>query len=173
MNGIANGFTVKATGKNENNETTDYAAGGFYGQANSTKTRESHVTNLKSVTADTSTSDGIAGGFVGFSTTGGLADALSNADDSSVLDNLIKGGLLSVNDLLGAMPYLIPSYTDTTVSYVNGGYVEGDIAEATPAISKAAKSISSIRKISRTTQHWQTCSPASKPTPWLLSTSTM
>ena len=70
VNGIANGFTVKATGKNENNETTDYAAGGFYGQANSTKTRESHVTNLKSVTADTSTSDGIAGGFVGFSTTG-------------------------------------------------------------------------------------------------------
>lgn len=128
VNGIANGFTVKATGKNENNETTDYAAGGFYGQANSTKTRESHVTNLKSVTADTSTSDGIAGGFVGFSTTGGLADALNNADDSSVLDNLIKGGLLSVNDLLGAMPYLIPSYTDTTVTYVNGGYVEGDIA---------------------------------------------
>lgn len=128
VNGIANGFTVKATGKNENNETTDYAAGGFYGQANSTKTRESHVTNLKSVAADTSTSDGIAGGFVGFSTTGGLADALSNADDSSVLDNLIKGGLLSVNDLLGAMPYLIPSYTDTTVTYVNGGYVEGDIA---------------------------------------------
>ena len=128
MNGIANGFTVKATGKNENNETTDYAAGGFYGQANSTKTRESNVPNLKSVTADTSTSDGIAGGFVGFSTTGGLADALSNADDSSVLDNLIKGGLLSVNDLLGAMPYLIPSYTDTTVSNVNGGYVEGDIA---------------------------------------------
>ena len=128
VNGISGGFTVAATGKNENNETTDYAAGGFYGQANSTKTRESHVTNLKSVTADTSTSDGVAGGFVGFSTTGGLADALSNAKDSSVLDNLIKGGLLSVNDLLGAMPYLIPSYTDTTVTYVNGGYVEGDIA---------------------------------------------
>lgn len=128
VNGISGGFTVAATGKNENNETTDYAAGGFYGQANSTKTRESHVTNLKSVTADTSTSDGVAGGFVGFSTTGGLADALSNAEDSSVLDDLIKGGLLSVNDLLGAVPYLIPSYTDTTVTYVNGGYVEGDIA---------------------------------------------
>lgn len=128
VNGISGGFTVAATGKNENNETTDYAAGGFYGQANSTKTRESHVTNLKSVTADTSTSDGVAGGFVGFSTTGGLADALSNAKDSSVLDDLIKGGLLSVNDLLGAVPYLIPSYTDTTVTYVNGGYVEGDIA---------------------------------------------
>lgn len=128
VNGISGGFTVAATGKNENNETTDYAAGGFYGQANSTKTRESHVTNLKSVTADTSTSDGVAGGFVGFSTTGGLADALSNAEDSSILDDLIKGGLLSVNDLLGAVPYLIPSYTDTTVTYVNGGYVEGDIA---------------------------------------------
>ena len=59
VNGISGGFTVAATGKNENNETTDYAAGGFYGQANSTKTRESHVTNLKSVTADTSTSDGV------------------------------------------------------------------------------------------------------------------
>ncbi|GDZ04636.1 cell surface protein [Bifidobacteriaceae bacterium MCC01992] len=128
VNGISGGFTVAATGKNENNETTDYAAGGFYGQANSTKTRESHVTNLKSVTADTSTSDGVAGGFVGFSTTGGLADALSNAEDSSILDDLIKGGLLSVNDLLGAVPYLIPSYTYTTVTYVNGGYVEGDIA---------------------------------------------
>ncbi|WP_427776723.1 LPXTG cell wall anchor domain-containing protein [Bifidobacterium bifidum] len=128
VNGISGGFTVAATGKNKNNETTDYAAGGFYGQANSTKTRESHVTNLKSVTADTSMSDGVAGGFVGFSTTGGLADALSNAEDSSVLDGLIKGGLLSVNDLLGAVPYLIPSYTDTTVTYVNGGYVEGDIA---------------------------------------------
>ena len=128
VNGISGGFTVAATGKNENNETTDYAAGGFYGQANSTKTRESHVINLKSVTADTSTSDGVAGGFVGFSTTGGLADALSNAEDSSVLDGLIQGGLLSVNDLLGAVPYLIPSYTDTTVTYVNGGYVEGDIA---------------------------------------------
>lgn len=128
VNGISGGFTVAATGKNKNNETTDYAAGGFYGQANSTKTRESHVTNLKSVTADTSTSDGVAGGFVGFSTTGGLADALSNAKDSNVLDDLIKGGLLSVNDLLGAVPYLIPSYTDTTVTYVNGGYVEGDIA---------------------------------------------
>ena len=64
VNGISGGFTVAATGKNKNNETTDYAAGGFYGQANSTKTRESHVTNLKSVTADTSTSDGVAGGFV-------------------------------------------------------------------------------------------------------------
>lgn len=128
VNGISGGFTVAATGKNENNETTDYAAGGFYGQANSTKTRESHVTNLKSVTADTSTSDGVAGGFVGFSTTGGLADALSNAEDFSILDDLIKGGLLSVNDLLGAVPYLIPSYTDTAVTYVNGGYVEGDIA---------------------------------------------
>ena len=173
MNGIANGFTVKATGKNENNETTDYAAGGFYGQANSTKTRESHVTNLKSVTADTSTSDGVAGGFVGFSTTGGLADALSNAKDSSVLDDLIKGGLLSVNDLLGAVPYLIPSYTDTTVTYVNGGYVEGDIAGGYAGNFQSGKVNQSPKPISRTTQRWQTCSPAFKPTPWPLSTLTM
>lgn len=97
----------------------------------------------------------------------------SNADDSSVLDNLIKGGLLSVNDLLGAMPYLIPSYTDTTVSYVNGGYVEGDIAGGYAGNFQSGKVNQFDKKDPRTTQHWQTRSPASKPTPWLLSTSTM
>ena len=128
VSGIVSGFLVEATGKNENNETNDYVAGGFYGQANSTKTRASHVTRLKSVTADTSTDDGIAGGFVGYSTTGGLADVADDAADSSVLEEWVKGGLLSVDDLLGAVPYLIPNYRDTTVSFINGGYIEADIA---------------------------------------------
>ncbi|OZG65192.1 hypothetical protein BHAP_0696 [Bifidobacterium hapali] len=126
--GIAIGFTVAATGANTAGETNVYTVGGFYGQANSTKTVDAHVTNLRSVTADKTTSDGLAGGFVGYSTTGGLADVADNAADSSVLDEWIKGGLLSVNDLLGAVPYLIPNYRDTTVSYVNGGYVEADVA---------------------------------------------
>ncbi|WP_338023122.1 cell surface protein [Bifidobacterium miconis] len=127
VTGITSGFTVKATGVTDG-EKNRFAAGGFYGQANSTKTRESHVKSLKSVTADKTKSDGMAGGFAGYSTTGGLADVADDAANSSVMQEWIKGGLLSVDDLLGAVPYLIPNYKDTTVSYVNGGYVEGDIA---------------------------------------------
>lgn len=126
--GIASGFTVEATGKNENNETNDYAAGGFFGQANSTNARDCHVTNLYSVKADSSTSDGLAGGFVGYSTTGGLADALDSSEGTKVLEGLMEGGLIEVSDLLGAVPYLIPDYKYTTVSFVNGGYVEADVA---------------------------------------------
>nr|WP_240951033.1 cell surface protein [Bifidobacterium sp. DSM 109959] len=133
VTGVASGFTVKATGVTDGDKNR-FAAGGFYGQANSTKTRESHVLSLKSVTADKTKSDGVAGGFVGYSTTGGLADAVDNADagdkdgKTPVLDALVGSNLLSVDDLLGAVPYLIPNYKDATVSYVNGGYVEGDIA---------------------------------------------
>ncbi|WP_081886602.1 LPXTG cell wall anchor domain-containing protein [Bifidobacterium reuteri] len=128
VTGIASGFTVQATGSNANGETNTYASGGFYGQANSTKTRESHVANLKSVIADSTMSDGMAGGFVGYSTTGGLAEAVSDSDDSEALKNPLTGSLISIDDLLGAVPYLIPDYKDTTVSYVNGGYVEADTA---------------------------------------------
>ncbi|MBT1162904.1 cell surface protein [Bifidobacterium sp. SO1] len=123
VTGVTSGFTVKATGHNENNETNDYGAGGFYGRANSTKTIDSHVRALKAVTADTTTSDGIAGGFVGMSTTGGLAEAVDDSKDTSIF-----GSLISVDGLLGAVPYLIPSYLYTTVTYVNGGYVEADVA---------------------------------------------
>nr|WP_236036770.1 cell surface protein [Bifidobacterium simiiventris] len=126
--GVGAGFTVTATGKNTAGETNDYNAGGFYGQANSTKTIDAHVTNLKSVTADTEHADATAGGFVGYSTTGGLADAINDSEDTSLLPGLKDAKLLSINGLLGAVPYLIPNYKDTTVSYVNGGYVEGDIA---------------------------------------------
>ncbi|WP_237746085.1 LPXTG cell wall anchor domain-containing protein [Bifidobacterium saguini] len=128
VTGVASGLTVTASGKTTNNDVNTYTAGGFYGQANSTRTRESHVLNLKSVTADKTTSDGKAGGFVGYSTVGGLVDAVSDSEDSGLLNNPSTGKLISVNDLLGAVPYLIPDYKDTTVSYVNGGSVEADIA---------------------------------------------
>ncbi|MBW3089549.1 cell surface protein [Bifidobacterium sp. 82T25] len=128
VEGVENGFTVEASGNNKDGGTGDYTAGGFYGQANSTNTRESHVTNLKSVTADATMDDGLAGGFVGYSTTGGLAEAVSDADDTELLKNPFTGSLLSIDDLLGAVPYLIPNYLDTTVTYVDGGYVEGDAA---------------------------------------------
>ena len=117
VNGIPDGFTVKATGSNENGEVVDYVAGGFIGKSNSCEINSSDVTSLKEVSANDT--DGFAGGFVGSSQTGGLADVANEAD--------IKG-LLNVNGLLGAITYLIPSYTKCTVSYINEGGVSADTA---------------------------------------------
>ena len=117
VNGIADGLTVNATGSNESGEVVDYTAGGFIGKCNSCEINSSDVTNLKEVSANDT--DGFAGGFVGSSQTGGLADVASDAD--------IKA-LLNVNGLLGAVTYLVPSYTMCTVSYINKGGVSADIA---------------------------------------------
>ena len=117
VNGIPEGFTVKATGSNQNGEVADYVAGGFIGKSNSCEINSSDVTSLKEVSANDT--DGFAGGFVGSSQTGGLADVANEAD--------IKG-LLNVNGLLGAITYLIPSYTKCTVSYINEGGVSADTA---------------------------------------------
>ena len=117
VNGIPDGFTVKATGSNENGEVVDYVAGGFIGKSNSCEINSSDVTSLKEASANDT--DGFAGGFVGSSQTGGLADVANEAD--------IKG-LLNVNGLLGAITYLIPSYTKCTVSYINEGGVSADTA---------------------------------------------
>ena len=76
VNGIANGFTVSDRQEREQRDHR-LRCGRLLRPGQQHQTRESHVTNLKSVTADTSTSDGIAGGFVGFSTTGGLATHLA------------------------------------------------------------------------------------------------
>lgn len=117
VNGIADGLTVNATGSNESGEVVDYTAGGFIGKCNSCEINSSDVTNLKEVSANDT--DGIAGGFVGSSQTGGLADVASDADIEA---------LLNVNGLLGAVTYLVPSYTMCTVSYINKGGVSADIA---------------------------------------------
>ena len=130
VNGIGTGFTVKASGKKDAAETDQFTAGGFYGRASSMTTTDSHVTNLKSVTAPNT--NGMAGGFVGLSTTGGLAQVASDEDESSgVLGDLTENGLLSVDNLVGVVPYMVPSYRCTDVTYVaiSEGYnVKGDVA---------------------------------------------
>ena len=103
VNGIAGGMTVEATGANSNGEVVDYTAGGFIGKSNSCEIIKSDVKNLKEVTANDT--DGFAGGFVGSSQTGGLADVAGEAD--------VKA-LLNANKLLGAVTYLLPSYTECT-----------------------------------------------------------
>lgn len=127
VNGVTDGFTVTASGKKDAAETDRFTAGGFYGRASSMTTTDSHVTNLKSVAAPNT--NGMAGGFVGFSTTGGLAQILSDEDESSgVLGDLIGNGLLNINGLVGAVPYMIPKYKVTDVTYADGGEVTADIA---------------------------------------------
>lgn len=117
VKGIESGFTVEATGVREENSVRDYTASGFMARSNSTKVENAHVTNLKSVTA--ANDGGYAAGFVAISKTGGLAEV---GDDNSVKS------LLEANELVNAIGYLIPSYTNCTVSYVDGGSVTGDIA---------------------------------------------
>ena len=122
--GVETGLTVKATGTNSDGGVVDYVAGGFVGKSHSCEINHSDVKNLKEVSANDT--DGYAGGFIGTSQTGGLADAASEEDlkgwiskDTSVLD---------INGLLTAVKYLIPSYTVCTVTYVNGGGVSADTA---------------------------------------------
>lgn len=117
VNGIADGLTVHATGSNEHGETNNHVAGGFIGKSHSCEIENADVKNLKEVTANDT--DGIAGGFVGSSQTGGLADVAEGADIKT---------LVNVNGLLTAVKYLIPSYRVCKVLYVDGGGVSADIA---------------------------------------------
>lgn len=118
VNGIGDGFTVAATGQREENSVLDYTASGFVARSNSTKVEDAHVTNLKSVTA--AKDGGYAAGFVAISKTGGLAEV---GEDSTQVKSLIE-----TNGLVTAISYLIPSYTNCTVSYVTNGSVTGDVA---------------------------------------------
>ena len=122
--GVETGLTVKATGTNSDGGVVDYVAGGFVGKSHSCEINHSDVKNLKEVSANDT--DGYAGGFIGTSQTGGLADVASEDDlkgwvtkDTIVLD---------INGLLTAVKYLIPTYTMCTVTYVNGGGVSADTA---------------------------------------------
>ena len=117
VNGIKDGFTVHAKGSRDSNSVRDYSASGFIAKSGSTKVENSHVTNLKLVKA--ADDGGYASGFVGISKTGGLAEV---ADDNSIKS------LIETNGLVNAVGYLIPKYTNCTVSFVNGGSVTADVA---------------------------------------------
>ena len=117
VNGVTNGFTVHAKGSRDSNSVRDYSASGFIAKSGSTKVEDSHVTNLKSVKA--ADDGGYASGFVAISKTGGLADV---ADDNSIKS------LIEAKGLINAVGYLIPKYTNCTVSFVNGGSVTADVA---------------------------------------------
>lgn len=117
VNGVEKGFEVKATGVREDNSVRDYTASGFIARSNCTKVENAHVTKLKSVEA--ADGGGYAAGFVAISKTGGLAEVGDKTEVKS---------LIEANGLLNAISYLIPRYTNCTVSYVDGGSVTADVA---------------------------------------------
>ncbi|MEF2856157.1 MAG: Cna B-type domain-containing protein [Collinsella intestinalis] len=122
--GVRSGMAVTATGANGAGERRDYAAAGFIASANSAEVTDGHVVNLASVSADTP--HGVAGGFVGTSRTGGLAEV----SDADAIEGILKDdkGLIQIDNLLNAVGYLVPNYTNVDVSFINGGFVKADIA---------------------------------------------
>ena len=121
VNGISSGFTVEATGENTpgSENVYEFTAAGFIADSNSTSISDSHCYDLLSVTAVDE--NGFAGGFIGTSETGGLAEAANN--DSTAVKSLIEA-----DGLVNAIGYLIPDYTNCTANFVDGGYVDADIA---------------------------------------------
>ena len=118
VTGIETGFTVEAKGSGNTNPGYQYLASGFIAQSNSTEISNCHTYSLKWVKA--ADVQGYSGGFIATSQTGGLTDVSDVDGVKSLLS--IEGGLL------GAISYLIPSYTNCTVNFVDGGYVSADIA---------------------------------------------
>lgn len=136
VDGVGVGLTVSATGNGASAQadeeaagTSNYSAGGFVGLGSATEVKASQVTNLGLVTSCVDedgaiSANGEAGGFVGRSTTAGLADV----GDSATVGGFIENGILNIDGLLGAITYLLPSYTDVDVTFVDGGHVDADSA---------------------------------------------
>ncbi|MBM6868545.1 Cna B-type domain-containing protein [Collinsella tanakaei] len=125
VSGVGAGMKVTATGDGTSTDAGEkpVTAGGFVALGSATAVSSAHVTNLASVSANVHdgaiAANGQAGGFVGESTASGLADV---ADKDSIL-NLVK-----INGLLGAVTYLLPTYTDVDVSFVGEASVKADSA---------------------------------------------
>lgn len=107
--GISSGMSIKATGSNQNGEVTLYDAAGFIGESTSANINGASVKNVKEIKADID--NGIAGGFVGSSNTGGLASI--SEDKTSV------PGIVDISNLISAAGYLIPKYTNCMVEYIS------------------------------------------------------
>lgn len=123
VSGVPAGMTVEATGSNAGASKTSFAAADFIASANSAEVTDGHVKNLARVSADMK--DGAAGGFVGISRTGDLADV---SDEASIGGILGSNPLVGVENLVNAVGYLVPSYTNVDVRYINGGAVAADAA---------------------------------------------
>ena len=125
VSGVDAGMKVTATGDGTSTDAGEkpVTAGGFVALGSATAVSSAHVANLASVSANVHdgaiAANGQAGGFVGESTASGLADV---ADKDSILS------LVDIDGLLGAVTYLLPTYTDADVSFVGEASVKADSA---------------------------------------------
>lgn len=110
VSGMPGGFTVYSTGETE--ENVNHRAGGFIAQGGSAQVNKSSVADLKKVSVK-DMENGYAGGFVGVSVANGLADLADDNNEETVSD------LISISDLITAIPYLMPEYENCDVAYVN------------------------------------------------------
>ena len=125
VTGAEDGAVIRATGAVDITDGESVMAGGFVSEAEGIQVRESGVSNLKQVSAEKiEGKDSYAGGFAGRSHTGGLAGLAQETEDGV----LKLPGILKVSSLLDLVPYLIPKYTDCTVSFLSNG--ENPQAEA-------------------------------------------
>ena len=126
--GVDSGLTILSDGTAVLTDGEDFTAGGFIGESVASVVEASHVKNIKSVVAKHSDTKGsYAGGFIGRSHTGGLAGLAQEDEDGK----LKLPGILEVDSLLNLVPYLLPKYTDTSVTFVSNGeapQVEGQVA---------------------------------------------
>ena len=126
--GADGGLTVLSDGTATLTDGEDFTAGGFIGESVASVVETSHVKNVKSVAAKHSDKkSSYAGGFVGRSHTGGLAGLAQEDEDGK----LKLPGILEVDSLLSLVPYLLPKYTNTTVTFLSNGekpQVEGTLA---------------------------------------------
>ena len=129
--GADSGLTILSNGTAEVTDGEDFTAGGFIGESVASVVKNSHVENLKSVVANRNTGKtkgSYAGGFLGRSHTGGLAGLAEENEDGSLKP---LPSIVEVSSLLSAVPYLLPKYTNTTVTFISNGeapQVEGQIA---------------------------------------------
>lgn len=110
VSGMPGGFTVYSTGETE--ENVNHRAGGFIAQSGSAQVNNSSVADLKKVSVK-DMENGYAGGFIGVSVANGLADLADDNNEGTVSD------LISISDLITAIPYLMPVYKNCDVAYVN------------------------------------------------------
>lgn len=115
------GLYVEALGNKTT--STEITAAGFIAKSHSSHIIRSHVYRLKSVKAPAR--NGYAGGFLATSAVGGLADV---ADENAIKGLLGNDPLIGINSLVTAVGYIIPSYTDCSVHYLDGGFVDADLA---------------------------------------------
>ena len=104
VTGVSSGYSV-STGNEKG------YSGGFIGECISGRTRDTKISNLKTVTA--SAASGKAGGFAGFAKAG---DAVSAGDSTT---SQLTG--IELENLLGVVSALRPEFNNTSIAYVSNG----------------------------------------------------